>query len=175
VSWSECLENWQHNAAYREVFSALLRDAPFAAFFWETPAITHATVGRDFEFALIDSPELIGVSADPMAFREYFRAATPDTSVVTFPNLGDDAWLVAPCPAASTVGYPHIASFARSASEHQQHAFWQAVGSAMQTHISAQPTWLSTSGLGVYWLHARLDSRPKYYTFQPYRTFRIDT
>ena len=25
--------------------------------------------------------------------------------------------------------------------------------------------WMSTSGLGVYWLHVRLDSRPKYYQF----------
>ncbi len=29
---------------------------------------------------------------------------------------------------------------------------------------------VSTNGLGVAWLHVRLDTRPKYYTFQPYRT-----
>ncbi|MDF9799652.1 hypothetical protein OKW21_004915 [Catalinimonas alkaloidigena] len=32
---------------------------------------------------------------------------------------------------------------------------------------------MSTSGLGVYWLHIRLDSRPKYYQFDPYRKLSI--
>jgi len=30
--------------------------------------------------------------------------------------------------------------------------------------------WLSTSGLGIAWLHVRLDERPKYYTHAPYRS-----
>jgi hypothetical protein len=35
--------------------------------------------------------------------------------------------------------------------------------------------WLSTSGLGVAWLHIRLDSTPKYYQHQPYTSRdRID-
>ncbi|MFY0533025.1 DUF6940 family protein [Nannocystis pusilla] len=29
--------------------------------------------------------------------------------------------------------------------------------------------WLSTSGSAVPWLHVRLDARPKYYVFGPYR------
>ena len=29
--------------------------------------------------------------------------------------------------------------------------------------------WVSTSGLGVYWLHVRLDSYPKYYQHAPYK------
>lgn len=29
--------------------------------------------------------------------------------------------------------------------------------------------WCSTSGLGVYWLHIRLDQYPKYYTYRPYK------
>jgi len=31
------------------------------------------------------------------------------------------------------------------------------------------PTWLSTAGGGVAWLHVRLDTRPKYYRYNPYR------
>jgi hypothetical protein len=29
--------------------------------------------------------------------------------------------------------------------------------------------WVSTSGLGVPWVHVRLDERPKYFQFGPYR------
>ena len=32
----------------------------------------------------------------------------------------------------------------------------------------AMPTWLSTAGMGVSWLHVRLDSQPKYYGFAAY-------
>jgi hypothetical protein len=31
------------------------------------------------------------------------------------------------------------------------------------------PLWVSTSGLAVPWLHLRLDARPKYYGFEPYK------
>ena len=31
------------------------------------------------------------------------------------------------------------------------------------------PIWFSTSGSGVAWLHFRLDSRPKYYTYKPFK------
>ena len=37
--------------------------------------------------------------------------------------------------------------------------------------LSDQPLWVSTCGLGVYWLHVRLDSFPKYYRYAPYQTF----
>ena len=36
-------------------------------------------------------------------------------------------------------------------------------------YLDVMGLWLSTAGLGVYWLHLRLDTRPKYYSFQPYR------
>ena len=40
---------------------------------------------------------------------------------------------------------------------------------AVDELLEEQPkVWLSTSGLGVYWLHVRLDSRPKYYQFKEF-------
>jgi len=32
--------------------------------------------------------------------------------------------------------------------------------------------WVSTSGLGVAWLHVRVDSKPKYYSHEAYREIR---
>jgi len=31
------------------------------------------------------------------------------------------------------------------------------------------PSWLSACGLGVYWLHSRLDPKPKYYVYEPFK------
>ena len=34
------------------------------------------------------------------------------------------------------------------------------------------PLWVSTAGLGVSWLHVRLDARPKYYRHDAYTDLR---
>ena len=65
--------------------------------------------------------------------------------------------------------YGHLAAFVREAPQAQRHTLWQVVGAALDERIGVRPTWLSTSGLGVSWLHVRLDSRPKYYQYEPYR------
>jgi len=40
--------------------------------------------------------------------------------------------------------------------------------------VDDAPVWLSTSGMGIAWLHLRLDSRPKYYTYRPYRVWPFE-
>jgi hypothetical protein len=50
----------------------------------------------------------------------------------------------------------------------QVRALWRATAETLLDRISDTPTWLSTAGLGVIWLHLRLDSRPKYYSHRPY-------
>ena len=89
--------------------------------------------------------------------------------VVTFPNLGGDAIMVVPCPRAADSVYGHLASFVRNAAESQVHSLWQSVGEAMRKRLSEKAVWLSTAGLGVSWLHVRLDSRPKYYGYAPFK------
>jgi hypothetical protein len=170
VTYAEVLTLWQTDEPFLGYFIRLLAAAPFAAYLWETPPVTRATIQRGFEFVLVDSPALAGFDPDASAFAPHFDGASPDAGVVTFANLGGDAVLVAPTPRGEPAAYPHLAAFARRAPRDQQHAFWQAVGQAVEARLSESPLWLSTSGLGVAWLHARLDARPKYYSYRPYRT-----
>ena len=163
---SDVLRAWQGDAGFRSQFNSLLADAPYTAFRWETPAVTATTVSQPFQFVLLDSPDLVR-RPDPMAFAEHFAGA--EAGVVIFPNLGGDAIMVVPCPVADPSAYGHLAAFVRHAPELQRHALWQSVGKAMTRRIGAEPVWLSTAGAGVSWLHVRLDNRPKYYGFGPYR------
>ncbi len=169
VTYSEVIELWQDNNAFRSFFSALLAETSFSAYFWETPPITLSTAHRAFEFALIDSPQLARVRPNPIDFRKYFESASSDEQIITFPNLGKDALLVVPCPIAKMSVYPHIGTFMREAHPSQKHALWQTVGQVLQHRLNQHPIWVSTSGLGVYWLHIRLDSYPKYYNFESYK------
>ncbi len=169
LSYRQVVQGWRRDPDFRAFFIQLLADMPFAAYFWETPPIHSASLARRFECVLVDSPELALVPADPAAFADRFAAAGSGEAVVTFANLGGDALLVAPCPQAAPTTYPHLAAFSRSAPLSQQQALWRRVGEAVTERLDHRPVWISTSGLGVYWLHVRLDSRPKYYTHAPYR------
>jgi len=75
---------------------------------------------------------------------------------------------VANLPIGTDQPYAHLAGFIRAAPVNQIQAFWRVTAAAVMERLGEQPLWLSTSGLGVAWLHARLDSRPKYYQHRRY-------
>ena len=168
IRYSRVLEYWQDDATFRSFFSSVLSDSRFSAYRWETLPITKKTADRAFEFVLLDAPAL-DRPPDDRAFEQYYCTSPGRPTVVTFPNLGNDAVLVVPCPLAKGDRYAHLAAFVRSAPVAQQHELWGAVGAAMRARIGQSPVWLSTAGMGVPWLHVRLDSSPKYYGFSQYR------
>ena len=172
LCWSDVINRWQDDQEFRRFFISVLADAPFPAYFWETPPVTRSTIKQEFEFVLVDSQSLAGVRSDEQAFANHFASAKPGASVIGFPNLGGDAVLVVPCPGEPLSAYSQISTFARQAPVDQQHELWSMVGAALERQLGLQPVWLNTSGLSIYWLHIRLDSSPKYYTHEPYRSVR---
>lgn len=169
LSWSGVVDRWQHDQSFRSYFISMLADAPYPAYFWETPPLSRATFDREFEFVLVASQHLAGVSTDQRPFVKHFALAQPVASIIEFSNLGSDALLIVPCPNEPLSAYAHLHAFVQQAPDEQQHQLWQFVGAAIERRLGTQPVWVSTSGLGVYWLHIRLDSAPKYYTYDPYR------
>lgn len=167
LEWRRVIGLWEDDPPFRAAFVRFLADAPFEAYRWETPSLTASTTDEPFELVLLDSP-LLAVEPDASAFAEHFVPAG-ESDTVTFPNLGGDAVLVAPCPRGPHSAYGHLAAFAREGSAEQNDALWRAVGRATRETLGEEPTWLSTAGGGVPWLHVRLDSSPKYYGHAPYR------
>ncbi|GAB5407295.1 MAG: hypothetical protein Aurels2KO_55260 [Aureliella sp.] len=165
LSYANVLSLWQGNAHFRSYYTRLLADSSFAAYRWETPCVTTATLDRDFEFVLLRS-DALARPVDATAFRSHF---SPGAEVAVFPNLGGDAVLIVPCPVADLSIYGHLGSFIRHAPESQLHGLWQSVAVAMAERVSNRPVWLSTAGMGVSWLHVRLDDRPKYYGHSAFR------
>jgi hypothetical protein len=170
ATFAEVIHAWRSNAEFRTQFNDLMADAPYSAFRWETPAVTVGTLSRPFEFVLLDSPRL-DRRPDPEAFAERFAGS--EAGVVVFPNLGGDAIMVVPTPIAAPSAYGHLAAFVRHAPASQRQSLWQSVGEAMSQRVGAEPVWLSTAGAGVSWLHVRIDDRPKYYGFEPYRETHV--
>lgn len=173
ATWPVVLDGLLHDASLRASLTSTIRDSPFQAVFWETIPFVPHNPATPFEFVLVDAPPLTRVHADRAPFAEHLDDIAPD-AVCTFTNLGGDAVLIAPTAhswASSHQPCAHLASYLRAADNDECDRFWNAVGHAIAARINGRqrPLWVSTSGLGVYWVHVRLDDRPKYYTHTDYR------
>lgn len=156
------------------------KESKFEAFFFETKGVTKSSVGEtDFEFVLVDAPDLYNVEADDKDFREHLSSGRRDGKYgCTFPNLLGDATLVAPrkllTEKPSKSAYGHFAAFVRRAPDEQiRRVFQLAIQTYNERLESSKVTWLSTCGTSVPWLHLRLDSKPKWYSYEPFKKVDI--
>jgi hypothetical protein len=165
MTFAQVISLWHNDETYVAEWVAQLAAVPFDAYCLETPPLTKQTLNKPFECVFVASPALATLEADPRPFQEHFKKSR---GCVAFESLGKDALLVAPCPVSDSTCYTHLACFVRSAAKEESSHLWRTVAQALDERLADAPLWLSTAGLGVAWLHVRLDSRPKYYRHRPY-------
>jgi hypothetical protein len=156
---------------FRIFFIELLQSSSHNAYFWEVRPISIDTTSQKFEFVIVNAPSLSKNNADNAPFIKYFNQ---DTHVTSFFNLNRDAKLIVPIGIGNLNQYSHIANFVRYAPLEQVEIFWKKVGEEIHNSIERVEKWVSTSGLGVHWLHVRIDTKPKYYSYQPYKDFKYN-
>lgn len=166
LSFQEVIELWKTSDVFNVFYNSILVNSTHPAFFWEHPPNTKLTLGTTYEFVLINSKRLNQVRQDARPFRDFL---TTNDAVTTFDNLGKNAKLIVPTNIESSTNYSSLAKFVRTAPQSQTIEFWKQVGFAYEQALTTNKKWLSTSGLGVYWLHVRIDNRPKYYVCKDYK------
>lgn len=180
LTWAEVLARLGADRAFALELSRKLSSAPFAAFFWEAPPLARGTKDAvPFECVMVAAKHLEGRAADEATFSRFIGGKRRGQGgAAVFPNLGGDTILVSPVAGAHAVAagelgtYAHLAAFLRGAPDDELAAVWAALASALAEALERrgeQPTWVSTEGSGVSWLHFRLDSRPKYFHWAPYK------
>mmetsp|Transcript_12768 Transcript_12768/g.27265 ORF Transcript_12768/g.27265 Transcript_12768/m.27265 type:complete len:243 (+) Transcript_12768:226-954(+) len=168
LSWNNVIQLWL-NRESALFFSSVLQQSPFETFYWECPPLTVRDLDGPYEHVTVQAHSF--APPNPSAFAAFI---TGKHGAVSFTNLGGDALLVSPCAPAERHArqhYGHLAAFARNAADDDKAAFWSAVANALRERLhtmAARPTWLSTEGSGVPWLHVRMDSEPKYYHTKKY-------
>lgn len=167
LSFGTLFEQLEDDETFASWYNSQLTQCEFDAFFWEHPPLTRAGLRDDAELVLIESSSLTRLRAEPAPFAAQFERQ--DGEVIVFPNLGGDALLVVPRPLGPQDVYPHLAAFLRGGLQSQVLCLWQAVAKVVRENVDEQPRWLSTAGLGVSWVHLRLDTTPKYYRHSPYK------
>jgi hypothetical protein len=166
--------------SFLEKFRSALDDATSkfkCAYLWECIPVSKGTIGRNFEFVAVKSTSLNSVRQNYSSFADHIDR-NRDKYACSFPNLGRDSILIVPTPQFCKEGqkkylldYKNISQFTKNAPKEQQYKFWQEVGNKMKESLNENeaPKWLSTHGLGVYYLHVRIDKFPKYYHWEEYR------
>jgi len=115
----------------------------------------------EFQFIAVPAPSLMSIIPDYRSFSEHFIRCK--NAAASFENIGRDAILISPRPVEGT-DYKHLANFIRNSDEKAISYFWFLVALKLEENLKdGRPRWLSTNGLGVHWLHVRIDIRPKYY------------
>ena len=170
LSFQDTIKLWQENEAFRSFFTTLLKESEFESFRWETPGLRLENASQRFQFVLLNSPGFVRRSTDYETFQPFYEADKSDSGILAFKNLGKDATLIVPAPRTDQDAYGHLADFVRLAPSTQVDQLWKTVGESVSTRIGDQPLWLSTAGGGVAWLHVRIDDRPKYYGYAPFRS-----
>ena len=170
LSVSRVLADLAQGHRIAELLTEDLRTDPSPGYFFECAPFSSESLDLPLIYGVFDSRSVASLRANSGPFARKLMGPAP---VHTFANLSGDALLVAPRALQPHHAWPHLATFLRGAPEPQISAFWRAAGEACLTRLADRPgpLWLSTSGLGVHWLHLRLDSRPKYISHRPFRSW----
>ncbi|MFK8160999.1 MAG: hypothetical protein AB8H12_00940 [Lewinella sp.] len=169
LSFAQVIKGWQEDASFREFYTATLLKHGGNGSFWEHPRLNKSTADQPYECVITQTDAFSKRTAN---FGPFIRAVSLGKRISTFPNLSGEALLVVPNQ-SDEIGFNgrDLISFLQTAPNDLVHDLWKIIGqetaAAIETEAPFQ--YLSTHGLGVLWLHVRLEQRPKYYHHRPYR------
>ena len=156
MTWSDVINSLTNNMdTFIYKLIRFLINIEHKSYFWECDQVS---LNQPFRFAIFNSKTLSHRKQDNTAFNGSINCKKSSPYAISFPSLSKNIDLVVPCKYSKKVDYTSISTFSRTAPIKQQVAFWNKVGENIKVG-----DWVSTSGLGVAWLHVRIARRPKYY------------
>ncbi|MDW3195933.1 MAG: hypothetical protein R8G66_26395 [Cytophagales bacterium] len=168
LSFREVLNLWQFSVEATKNYVQQIKNLGFDQCYWEHPALTQATMDFPYECMILKTEQFTRRQVDTESFSAHLHQ---EKSVAVFDNLGRNARLVVPTLKSDKEYYKHFGIFLNAAPENQVLAVLQAVGESVLEEVNrGKCIWLSTAGLGVIWLHIRLDTVPKYYKTKTYKS-----
>ena len=167
LTFREVFERWRVDSAFADFYAAGLIEQIGDAFFWEHPPLVAELLDEQYEVVLHEASSFEDRQPNEQAFAAHFAA---DQAVAVFDNLGKNARLIVPAKIGTSEIYKHLGVFLANADKAQVRSLLQETGrQVLKSLENGQRIWLNTSGLGVIWLHVRLDTRPKYYKTKAYK------
>jgi len=151
--------------------------------FFESKPIYKQTLDEEYEFVLISTDKFLGKRQNNKTFKKYWDSydyqGTSRKYSRIFPSLSKRSTMITPVPRKEDGEYlnyySNLQDFLIHGLTYDIRAFWNTWGKGLEDwYIKIQDgdvpkVCVNTAGLGVYFLHGRLDPKPKYYKFVEYR------
>ena len=172
VTMQSVLQALEEKMSLSKILIKTLAKCPLDHYVLEFPPVSGQTLhGIPFSFVVTKEARLDRKQSLD-AFQEHYQRGKV---VVNFKNLSGESTLVVPLPGSKSGGqeFSSIGPYSRTVPMKHQQKFWKRVARCIlkeMKHDFYRAYWLSTSGLGVPWLHARIDKTPKYYVYGPFKT-----
>ncbi len=159
MKWKDKIAEWEQGIS--QTYPSNIKKR----FFYQTSPITR-DMNTEYKEKFIESDRLEKITQDYSPFAEHF--IKPKNKYVTsFLNLSKKTILVVPVPlikANKTFNYTTIKDFIDNAPAEQQIALWKHVAKIVKQLLKeVDIVYINTHGLGVYYLHVRLDIKPNSY------------
>lgn len=189
MSVYDVVDQWLNSSDFCDFFTSVLNDTTLAAYFLEMapfPLDEKQMAAREFELVTVFSRPLAKAKPDPQPFMNHLEECRG--YVANFTSLGGYTMLVVPCLPNKRESWKHYTSIRPFVGRTQKNSFrhtqqrllWQKVAQCVLGMVdrnaecaahsdTAPPLWISTSGLEVSWLHVRMDLKPKYISYKPYK------
>lgn len=145
----------RQNLKFKKELISILRNCKFNAYYFQCDKLNF---NKMFTFTLIDAPELVNIQCDYKTFDKQLKNTC---KVCVFPNLSKNAILIAPnykIGKNTGVDYRSVAHYFKTSRIPALMKLVEAIGDNIY-----EGCYLSTSGLGVHYLHVRIENTPKYY------------
>lgn len=157
--------------AFSLSYSNCVLQLGFEDFFWEHPAVTLENLDQPYEVSIVPTTAFTGRAPNYSPFQRKFDLGQSNS---VFENLSGSAILVVPNPDVGQRGEKDYGSFSRflqNAEDEKVVSLFKVLSDTWleQLQRGSDYKYVSTHGLGVIWLHVRLDQRPKYYHTLLYR------
>lgn len=157
--WSEKLEDWKNGNILTYPYEIT------SQFLWETSPISKY-VDNEFLEKFIPNKNLNCQTQNYSSFNQYINQSKTNTCV--FNNLNNTSRLIIPMP-DSHKEYTSLKLFIDNSDYDKQVEFWKTVAQEIEVMLQKhEKIWVSTHGLGVPYLHVRIDLNPKYYVTQEF-------
>lgn len=157
--------------AFRQSIIDLFINSKFDNIYWEFPVYGKNFINNNAEFVFIRTNKFD--SPNSTQFESYFHkhdSLDNCTQTINFPNLSGDTQLIIPCKKTNNYQYcGHIMNFMKNGDDVQKHNLLQHIGLLMRENEMKDKVFLSTHGDAIPWLHIRICSYSKYYTYDHYK------
>ena len=154
ITWKDKLKEWKKNPLKYP-------DNLTKAFFWQTKCITSLKDNYVEEF--IENKRLDIMEENSSFYSNYIKSST-NKYATSFYNLSKTSILIIPIPRTGKK-FTTLKHFIDNASLEHQKKFWKYVSKEIKSFLKQYgQVCISTHGLGVPYLHIRLDQTPKYYS-----------